>query len=333
MEYFMRRTIQLSVACLAAGVVSACSGRDAVTDTGVAPTGGVRFINAIPDTAGSAGLDFRFVDLVENNAHYAIPFRNTISTSGGIPASTQIQFKATAAGDRHYRIFLDDSLPSVAQTRLGCPTVFAATDRCIGDSTMKVEADHRYTALLWGNARGGANPMKLTIIDETCDPGNQIGLRVINAGFTAIDVRVYQNVAVASGGTTTNTGTAPATPTWANVPPMSVSTCINFPPTAPTTTASGKTTTTTYRFNVQPAGGGTALFTDAAALIGVANGQQANGCLVGTDCDATPGTSAAGSALTGVVFPRSVAGSKAAQFSTPAISFMWDKRPLRNDGT
>ena len=329
----MRRTIQLSVACLAAGVVSACSGRDAVTDTGVAPTGGVRFINAVPVTAGSSGLDFRFVDLVENNAHYAIPFRNTISTSGGIPASTQIQFKATAAGDRHYRIFLDDSLPAVAQTRLGCPTTFSASDRCIGDSTMKVEADHRYTALLWGNARGGATPLKLTIIDETCDPGNQIGLRVINATASAIDVRVYQNVAVTTGNTTVNTGTAPATPTWANVAPMSISTCINFAPTAPTVTAGGSTTTTTYRYNIQPAGGGANLFNDAAALIGIANGQQANGCLVGTDCDATPGTSAAGTALTGIVFPRSVAGSKAAQFTTPAISFMWDRRPNRNPGT
>lgn len=330
----MRRITQLSVACLAASVVGACSGRDAVTDTGVLATGGVRFINAVPDTGGSAGLDFRFIDIVENNAHYAIPFRNTITTSGGIPASTQVQFKATLAGDRHFRIFLDDSLPAVAQLRLGCPTTISATDRCIGDSTIKVEDDHRYTALLWGNARTGTTtPMKLTIIDETCDPGTQIGLRVINATASAIDVRVYQNTAVQTGNTTVNTGTAPATPTWANVGPMSVSSCINFAPTAPTVTAGGSTTTITYRFNVQPAGGGTALFTDGAALIGVANGQQQNGCLVGTDCDATPGTSAAGSALTGIVFPRSVAGSKAAQFTTPAISFMWDKRPIRNPGT
>ena len=190
----MRRIIQLSVACLAAGAVSACSGRDAVTETGVAPTGGVRFINAVPDTAGSGGIDFRFVDLVENNAQYNIPFRNTISTSGGVPASTQIQFKATAAGNRHFRIFLDDSLTSVAQLRLGCPTTISATDHCVGDSTMTVVDQHRYTALLWGNSRGGATPMKLTIIDETCAPTDttQIGLRVINASTsTTIDVSQY----------------------------------------------------------------------------------------------------------------------------------------------
>jgi hypothetical protein len=329
----MRRTIQLSVACLAAGVVSACSGRDAVTDTGVLPTAGVRFINAVPDTGGSNGLDFRFVDFVENNAQYAVPFRNSITTSGGIPASTNLEFKATGAGTRHFRIFLDDTLTSVAQVRLGCPVAYSANDSCLGDSTLTVEDQHRYTALLWGNARGGANPVKLTVIDESCDPGDQIGLRVINTTESAVDVRVYLNTAVATGNTTVNTFTLPATPTWANVPAMSVSTCINFAPTAPTTKVGNKTTTVTYKFNIQPTGGGTALFNDASALIGVANGQQSSGCLVGTDCDATPGTSAAGSALTAVIFPRSVAGSKAAQFSSPAISFMWDKRPIRNPGT
>jgi len=313
MEYFMRRIIQLSVACLTAGAVSACSGRDAVTETGVEPTGGVRFINAVPDTGGSAGVDFRFVDLVENNAQYAIPFRNNISTSGGVPASTQIQFKATAAGSRHFRIFLDDSLPAVASQRLGCPTVFSANDHCIGDSTMTVEKDHRYTALLWGNARGGATPMKLTIIDETCAPTDtsQIGLRVINATTnTTIDVRQYTGT------------TVPATATWAALAPMSISTCVYVP------------TSTGIKFNVRNTATATNyVTTDGTALIGIANGQTANGCLVGTDCDATPGTSAAGSVVTAIIFGPSVAGSKAVQFSTPAMSFMWDRRPNRNPGT
>lgn len=308
----MRRITQLSVACLAAGV-SACSGRDAVTETGVEPTGGVRFINAVADTAGSAGVDFRFVDLVENNAQYAIPFRNSISTSGGVPASTQIQFKATAAGNRHFRIFLDDSLPAVAQTRLGCPAVISASDHCIGDSTMTVEDKHRYTALLWGNARGGATPLKLTIIDETCVPtdSTQIGLRVINATTnTTVDVRQYTGT------------TVPATATWAALAPMSISTCITVP------TSSG------IKFNVRNTGTATNyVTTDGTALIGIANGQTANGCFVGVDCDATPGTSAAGSVITAIIFGPSVAGSKAAQFSTPAMSFMWDRRPNRNPGT
>jgi hypothetical protein len=311
MESFMRRIIQLSVACLAAGAVSACSGRDAVTETGVSPTGGVRFINAVPDTAGSAGLDFRFVDIVENNAHYAIPFRNNIVTSGGVPASTQIQFKATAAGAaRHFRIFLDDSLTSVAQLRVGCS---ATATTCVGDSTMAVENGHRYTALLWGNARGGATPMKLTIIDEACAPTDttQIGLRIINATTnTTVDVRQYTG------------STVPATATWAGIAPMTISSCVYVP------------TSTGIKFNVRTSGSATNYVTaDGTALIGVPNGTQANGCLVGTDCDATPGTTAAGSVITAVIFGPSVAGSKAAQFSSPAMTFMWDRRPNRNGGT
>jgi len=310
MEYFMRRIFQLSVACLAAGAVSACSGRDAVTETGVEPSGGVRFINAVPDTAGANGIDFRFVDLVENNAQYNISFRNNIVTSGGVPASTQIEYKNTLAGDRHYRIFLDDTLPAVASQRVGCA---AAATTCIGDSTMKVESGHRYTAILWGRSRGPSPTLALKIIDESCVPTDttQIGLRVINATTsTTVDVREYTGTAV------------PATATWGGVAPMSVSTCITVP------TANG------IKFNVRNTATNTNyVATDGTALVGVPIGTVANGCLVGTDCDATPGTTAAGSVISVIIFEPSVAGSKAAQFTTAAMSFMWDKRPNRNKGT
>lgn len=296
----MRRILQLSVACLAAGVVTACSNPEQVKTNPDVPTAGVRFINAVPDTGGSGGLDMRFVDIVENNAQYAIPFRNTVVTSGGTPASTQIEYKATQAGSRHFRIFLDDTTTTVAQVVLK-------------DTTITVEANHRYTVLLWGNARGGATPMKLSVIDETYDPGAQVGLRVINASGTAVDVRQYVT-------------TVPTAASFANVGPMSISTYQNAAPA-------------TIKFNVQPSGGGTALFADATALPGIPNGTTgaaANGCNVGLDCEATPGTLVAGSNVTAIIFPRSTAGSKAPQtaaFQVPAISFMWDKRPTRNPGT
>jgi len=60
----MRRLFLLSTLVIAAGVVSACSPED-VVDSPVGPTAGVRFINAVPDSAGNFGLDFRFVDFVE----------------------------------------------------------------------------------------------------------------------------------------------------------------------------------------------------------------------------------------------------------------------------
>src|SRR3954447_23068125 len=103
MEDFMRRIYQLSIACLAAGVVSACKSPDQIIQTGTLPTAGVRFINAVPDTGGVNGLDLRFEDLniVENDFHAAIGFRNNPVTAAGWTGSNQIQFKATQVGTRH----------------------------------------------------------------------------------------------------------------------------------------------------------------------------------------------------------------------------------------
>jgi hypothetical protein len=282
----MRRISQLSALCLAAGALSACS-QDQVVQTENIPTAGVRFINAVPDTGGSAGLDMRFVDIVENSAQFKIPFRNNIVTSAGVPASTQVEYKATQAGQRHFRIFLSDTLQAVAEVVLK-------------DTTVTIEAGKNYTALLWGNARGGAPAMRLTFTEDTPpDPGNQVALRVINATGAPIDARQYLA-----------TGSVPASATWANVAPLSATSYVNVAP--------GQ-----YKFNVQPAGGGTALFADATAL----PGQAAT-----VDIEGTPGTTQAGSAVTAIIFPASVTGSKAPQataFRSPAISFIWDRRPPR----
>jgi uncharacterized protein DUF4397 len=143
----MRRIVQLSMLCLAAGVASACK-PDEVTTITTPPTAGVRFINAVPDTGGAYGLDFRFVDVVENSDHFRITFRNNPQTSGGVTASAAIQYKAAQAGQRHFRIFLDDTIQTIASTVLK-------------DSTATLEAGHNYTFLLWGNARSsGADKMR-----------------------------------------------------------------------------------------------------------------------------------------------------------------------------
>lgn len=284
----MRRIFPLSVLCLAAGVASACTLEEVVPTENI-PTAGIRFINAVPDSSGAFGLDFRFIDIVESNAQFRVTFRNSPSTSAGVTASTLTQFKPARAGaSRKFRIFLDDTLQNIAQT-------------IVKDSTLNLEANHNYTVILWGAARStGADRMRLNVIDENpANPATQVGLRVINTTGVPIDVRPYvQGTAV------------PATATWAAVPALSVSSWISVAP--------GQ-----IMYNVQPAGGGTALFADQLAL----PGQAAT-----VDIEATPGTTVAGSAVTLVVYPRSTAGSRAPQtapFAVPAGSFMWDKRPPR----
>jgi len=179
------------------------------------------------------------------------------------------------------------------------------------DSTVTLESTHNYTFLLWGNARSsGSDKMRLTVIDENApDPGSQVALRVINATSAPIDVSQY-----------VSTASAPASPTWANVGAYGIS---SYVLTAPNQ----------IKFNVRPAGAATTLFADQLALIGQPVGTASaasNGCTVGVDCEAIPGTTVPGSAVTLVVFPPSVAGSKAASFTTPGSTFMWDRRPPRN---
>lgn len=294
----MRRMFKLSILCLVVGAVGACS-RDEVIATENIPTAGVRFINAVPDTGAAFGLDFRWVDIIESNHHFRITFRNNPATSGGVTAATTVEYKPARAGSRRFRIFLDDTLQAIASTVLK-------------DSTVNIEAGKLYTALLMGNARStGADKMRLVFMDENvADPGANVALRVMNTTGAPIDVRQY-----VSG------GTVPATATWANVPPYSVSSYVTVPPAQ-------------IRFNVQPAGGGTAMFADALALPGAPPSSSA-GPGGKIDTEAAPGTTVAGSAVTLIVFPRSVAGSKAPQssaFQVPAGMFFWDRRPPRPPG-
>jgi hypothetical protein len=139
----MRRILHLSMLCLAAGVVSACKPEEQITAPDL-PMAGVRFINAVPDTAGANGLDFRFVDVVENSAAFRVPFRNSPQSSGGVTASALIQYKPAQAGSRHFRVFLDDTLQNIASVVLKY-------------STVTLEAGHNYTFLLWGNSRSSGS--------------------------------------------------------------------------------------------------------------------------------------------------------------------------------
>jgi hypothetical protein len=273
----MRRFLQFTALCLTVTAMNACRPEE-VVETEDIPTAGVRFIHAVPDTGA---MDFRAVDLVENNASYNTTFRST----------TQLFYKNARAGSRHFRVFRSDTLAAVASI-------------VVKDTTVTLEAGHRYTFILWGFSRPGSSPaMKLDIIDDNpADPGAQVALRIVNAaaGLGAIDGKQYLA-----------TATPPGTPTWANVAALTASAYVSTP-------------TGSIRYNVTPAGGGTALFADATALAGVP---------ATIDIDAIPGTTVAGSAVSGFVFPRAVLGSQATQsFTTPGILFLWDRRPPRPAG-
>jgi hypothetical protein len=299
----MRRLVKLSLLCLAAGA-GACSTPELEHPTENLPYAGVRFINAVPDTGGAFGLDFRFVDLLESNAHYRITFRN--SPTGTVPSA--IQFKGAREGNRQFRVFLDDTLQAVAKVVLK-------------DTTVSLTKLHNYTAILWGTSRNPGATMKLTFWDDEADAGTvapgKIKLRAINATSAAVDVYTFVGA------------TVPGTPTFAAVPAYSRS-------------AYAEVDSGSYNYQVRTAGTATVIVATSAAMAGAVptcSGRPANeytaanpsGCPTGqpADIEALPGTKVAGTALTGIVFPPSVAGSKAAQFAATGIGFMWDKRPPR----
>lgn len=225
----MRHFRNIAILLVAGSVASACK-VDEVIKTEAIPTAGVRFINAVPDTSGAFGLDFRFVDIVENNVQFRITFRNGPATTSGVTASAQTQFMAARAGSRHFRIFLDDTLQNIAST-------------VVKDTTVVIDAGKNYTALLMGEARLGT--MRLMFFEDTpADPGAQVALRVINTTNAAIDGSAY-----------VTGGTVPASPTWASVPAYSVSSFVNFAPGG-------------YKYNIRAAGSATNMFTDVTALAG-----------------------------------------------------------------
>jgi len=302
----MRRFVQLSLLGLAAGV-SACSTPDLVHPTDDPLYAGVRFINAVPDTGGAFGLDFRFVDLLESNAHFQIKFRNNPSTATA-PAteySNQIQFKGAREGTaRHFKIFLDDTLQSAAQVTLS-------------DTTVSIVKGHNYTAMLWGNARATGTPagaggtkMALTFWEDSATVNaGKVKMRVVNTTSGPLDVWAF-----ATG------STVPATPTWAAVPAYSKTTYVEVD-------------TGAYQYRVRNAGSATNLFVDRNAAPGaIPTCSGVSPCPTGAfpDIEGIPGTRLSGSAISGIVFPPSVAGSRAAQFTNPQLTFAWDKRPARS---
>jgi hypothetical protein len=289
----MYRFVRISALAVGAALsLSACQPEEVIATENI-PTGGVRFINAVPDSSGSFGLDMRFLDLVESNAHFRITFRNSPTTTAGVVGASSVQYKGARAGNRNFAIFLNDTLQAIASTKLK-------------DTSITVTAGENQTVILWGPAR--TNGMRLSVLKETvADPGTKVALRVINATESPIDVSPYLA-----------TGTAPATATWGAVPAYSASSYVLVDP--------GQ-----YRYTVRQPGTTTTLFADQLALLG-APATSTAGAAGKLDIEPLPGTTVAGSAVTMIVFPRSTAGARTPQtaaFQVPAGAFMWDRRPPR----
>lgn len=290
----MRRIFQLSMLCLAAGAVNACNPEKEILTEDI-PTAAIRFVNAVPDTGS---MDFRAVDIVENSSFYNVTFKST----------TLLFYKNVRAGTRSFKIFRTPTAGDPPATQI------AVASTVVADLPAEVlEAGKRYTFILWGYSRTGSTPaMRITrLTDDPPDPGAKVALRVINAcvpgscGASAdgvVDVRAF---------TTAQGGIGSPAALWTGAATLTASTYQSV------------TAATGYTYDVRPAGGAT---TGAALVTGAAPA----GLAETVDIEALPGTNVAGSAVTAILFPRSVAGSGApSTVTTPGFVFVWDRRPPR----
>lgn len=173
------------------------------------------------------------------------------------------------------------------------------TSQILVDTTITIEADKNVTLMLVGSRV--ANNLRFVMIEDMplTLTGQQIAVRVVNGvdGGTAADAYLLQSTTTA----------LPASPTFSNVGALAASEYV-------------VRDTGNFAVRVTPAATPGTVWSAAAPT-----GAPANG-LIG----AAAGARGANSALSAVLFPRSVAGTAAPQttaYQSPAVVFLVDRVP------
>jgi hypothetical protein len=243
-------------------------------------------------TADNGPLAYtRFINAVSDSGASDWRFVDVIENS---PVAFSLAFRSTFPGSGYQATGAGPRHLRIFQSS----TVLAQTQVVFFDTTFNFQQGTHYTLIAAGTMRD--RTAKLYVLtDDFGEPGSQVSLRVFNAGAGTVDL-----YASATGGTST----LPA-PLSAGVP--------NFAATKYATIAPASVAIRAF------SSGSTAFpaMIDIAAPAGLAADRANNLTAVG-------GTTQPGSVLTAFVFPRSVAGSRAANFTTPGIVFMVDKNPV-----
>ncbi len=251
--------------------------------------------------SGDAGKVF----MADNGALAYTRFINAVSDSGASdwrfvdviensPVAFGLAFRSTFPGAGYQATGAGQRHLRVFQTS----TDIAQTQVVFFDTTFNFQQGAHYTLIAAGTMRDKRARLYI-LTDDFTDPGSQVALRVFNAGAGTVDV-----YASPTGGTSS----LPA-PMSAGVANFAATKYASVAPSAMSLRAFASGTT------AFPA------MIDVAAPAGLPADRANNLTAVG-------GTTQAGSVLTAFVFPRSVAGSRAANFASPGIVFMVDKNPV-----
>ena len=253
-------------------------------------------VNARPPLGG-----VRFINAVPDGGPVDIRMVDQVnwsasSVSGnsaccGLPFRQGTVHWATEAKARHIRVFPTDSS-------------IAVTSQILHDTTITIEANKNITLMLVGSRAAGGKVHFVQIDDDPgAVPNNKVAVRLVNASTTG-SVPASADAYIVTDTTTTG---LPAAATFAAVGPLSASPYVLRDPGVFAIRATAAGNTTTFWATTAPAGAA------ASDLIGAAAGY------LGT-----------GSAISGYVFPRSVASTGAPQsaaFQKPAVVFFEDLIP------
>lgn len=232
-------------------------------------------------------VDLRFVDRVEN-----LPTMQGVAFRGASGV-----FQRVGPGNRAARVFVNSTDPVLTQIRLV-------------DTTLTLNVNERYTLVYAGRANN--NQDRLAVVDEPetlpAPTGDNIAIKILHAATGTAAVDVY----IAPADTAANNADpiANAVTVVRNVPFLSNSAYVNVP----RRTGAGR-----YQFAVTAAGSTTVLFSGRPNLPGAAATVSTTG--------PSPGVTIAGSVLTAVVMPASVAGTRQSTSGTqtPTVMLLIDK--------
>lgn len=268
------------------------------------------------DDGGSTGLEplagVRFVNALPDTV--ALDFRVIKPTITFAPQHLEATFRtfsshrAVSVGQHEVRAFfsgLDSRDAEDVQT-------------IIAEAAPTFTQGINQSVIVMGYARDGQTPAKQVLVTDDTPPARAAStyhLRAIHAGAGLGNVDIFVRP---SGGTT------PATPVIADVAYAEVT-----PFVALTVVNSGTVANDTLEIVAIPVGGGTAIISKLP--LGSAGNASTEGAA---------GTRFAGGALTALITPRSVAGSRAPQdaataetprFAVPEIVLMSDRRTPRTE--
>ena len=281
--------------------VAACKHDGGPFATNTPPTAGFRYINLMPDRAA---VDFRIVDGVTlAPSAFGATFR-TGGSPNGIATAFLPPYSAALAGQHKIRMFWSSSNADTAQMILL-------------DTTLTLVANVNYTFYAYGYATAGQTPAvkAFVTVDSAPDPGNNVAVRVLHLAppgtpTTAQDVPASVDVYVANQAVAAPTGTA----TFAGLALGAKSAYVTMAPDS-------------LQVFVTPAGVPATVTAKANAPKGVAGSLITN-----PPVDPIAGTQQAGSAITAIIVPRSLAGTAAPQsaaFQVPTVLYLIDRAPPR----